>query len=218
MSLITRAFIELYPDLPLNFVPTLEYSRQFKGYRGNIRRQGSSIVVHLSKQWQTVSEDIQIGIIQELFVRLFKKKTHTMNMDLYNHFMRAVHEAVPKTQTHPALQESFKRINRLYFDGMVEQPNLIVKEGLRNLGTYEYGTDTLAITSSLLEKAWLLDYVMFHEVLHKSLKYKNKAGRHHSHTKEFRKKEQTYPNAELLEKELQTFIKNVGRIKPRNWW
>ncbi|MDO8661474.1 MAG: hypothetical protein Q7K43_06290 [Candidatus Woesearchaeota archaeon] len=212
MSLITRAFTELYPDIPLNFVPTLEYSGQFKGYRGNIRRRGSSIVVRLSKQWQTVSEDIQLGIIQELFVRLFKKKVHTMNMDLYNHFMRAVHEAVPKTKSHPMLQESFQRINRLYFDGLIEQPNLVVKEGLRTLGTYEYGTDTLAITSSLLEKTWLLDYVMFHEALHKALKYKSKAGRHHSHTKDFRKREQAYPNAELLEKELQTFIGGKRRL------
>ena len=214
MSLVMRAFTQLYPEAPLTFIPSLEYSGQFKGYRANIRRRGSSIVVRLSKQWEKISEDIQIGIIQELFVKLFKKKAHTLNMDLYHNFMRAVHEAVPKTQSHPVLQESFQRVNRFYFDGMIEQPNLIVKEGLRTLGTYEYGTDTLAITAALLEKTRLLDYVMFHEILHKALKYKSNAGRQHSHTTEFRKREQAYPHAELLEKELHAFV----RSKQLSWF
>ena len=206
MNLLEKAFRDVYPEKPLDFVPTIKYSGKFKGYRANIRKHNHSIIISMSKQWKGVAADIQIGLMQELLVKLFKQKKHTLSMDLYNNFIRHVHIAVPKTKTHPVLQESFRRVNRLHFDGMIEEPNLTISNGTNTLGTYEYGTDTIAISSHLLPHPHLLDYVMYHEMLHKQEKFTSKFGTHRHHTHRFRQQEHAYPNAELLEKELQRLV------------
>lgn len=215
MNLLEKAFRELYPNKPLNFVPIVEYSGKFKHYRGNIRKDSKSITVRLSKEWKTVTPDIQIGIIQELLVKLYGKKVRTTNMDLYNHFLKSVHIAVPKTKTDPLLEESFRRVNRLYFHGMIDQPNLAWSNGTSTMGSYEYGADIIMISNLLKENLHLLDYVMFHEILHKKHKFVAQGTRHHSHTKAFREEEKAYPNHELLEKELERLSYNGKRKKAR---
>jgi len=208
MSVLARAFVGLWPDKPFEFVPIVEYSGRLKGYHARIERRGKIISLILSKQWQGVAQDIQVGLAQDLLVRLFKEKAHTTAMDLYHHFLRGVAAVVPKTKSNPLLQESFRRVNGLYFGSMVDEPNLVLSDGTRTLGTYDYGTDTIRITEFLLDKPSLLDFVMYHEILHKCHKYHAKNGRTHHHTAMFREAERAYPNASLLEEEL---AKAVGR-------
>lgn len=209
MNLLAQAFTELWSEKRMEFIPVVKYSAKWKGYRASIRRQGHIITASLSKQWQDVSADIQIGLIEELLLRLFHEKrqtAQTINMDLYANFIRGIHVAIPKTKTHPLLAESFARVNRFFFANALEEPNFALSQGMRVLGKYEYGTDTISITESLLDRQELLDYVMYHEMLHKHHKFITKKGRQRHHSVSFRKDEKSYPNAELLEKELGRFI------------
>ena len=216
--LVEKAFRALYPHKPLDFVPSLKYSGKFKGYRANIRKRGHSIVVSLSNQWKDVSPDIQAGLVQELFVRLFKEKAHTLNMDLYHSFIKNLASVTPKHKTHPVLEESFRRINKLQFDGILDVPNFALSSGTNILGTYEYAIDTITISDVLLAKPWLLDYVMFHEMLHKHHKYSAKNGRARHHTTQFRNQEKAYPNAALLEQELSRLVSAEKRRRAWRLW
>ena len=86
----------------------------------------------------------------------------------------------------------------------MEVPNLIWgKESTHKLGSYDYGTDTVTISTILKDDLELLDYVMHHEMLHKKHKFKSKYGRTHAHTKAFRDDEKKFPNQPILERRLE---------------
>jgi len=214
MNLVEKAYTELF-EKEISKECVLKYSGRFKGYNANIRMDRDEILVNMSKQWRGVSKEIQKGLIQELLARLFKSKRHTIHIDLYHSFIKNMSNFAPKVHTHPVLQESFSRVNEMLFNGMMQEPNLKIGNGINKLGTYEYATNTITISKILLQDETLMDYVMYHEMLHKKHKYK--AGRRRTlyHSKAFKEDERKFPNAELLEKDLS---KLVRKKKMFSWW
>jgi len=211
MSVLEQAYKELYPEgTSKNFV--LKYSGKFRGYNANIRMSWGEITINMSRQWKGVSPDIQKGLMQELLVRMFKTKKQTINMDLYHNFIKSLSSVAPKTQTHPVLEESFERVNEAFFNGMMEQPNLRIGKGVNRLGTYEYATDTITISSILMENENLRDYVMYHEMLHKKHQYTAKKGRSRHHSTEFLRDEKKFPHAEQLEIELHKLVRQKKKF------
>jgi len=204
--MLKQAIDELYSNFPYTY--SLKYSGKFKAYRANIRLCNNHVTLGLSKKWKSVGKEIQIGLIQELLLKLFKRrlkpsKKNTENIELYNLFMKKIHIAAPKTKTHPLLEASFDRVNRKYFLGLLDKTNLVWgNNSVRKLGSYEYGTDTIMISSILREDLELLDYVMYHEMLHKKHKFERRNGKSYHHTSEFRQMEKKFENAELLERRL----------------
>lgn len=212
MMLAERAFGELFPGKNLEYTCVVSYSGHFSGYNANVRlnRFTKTITFNLSKQWRGVDEAIKLGLLQDMLLRILKKKGNTVSMDLYHNFIRSVHVAIPKTKSDPLLEESFNRVNALFFSGFVEKPNLVVgKDNIRTMGHYNYGTDTITISSVLLNHVDLLDYVMYHEVLHKKDKFSSKNGRNLHHSHNFRMKEQSYPNSKELEEKLSRIVRKT---------
>ena len=57
---------------------------------------------------------------------------------------------------------------------------------------------------------------MYHELLHKYHKFKQKNGRSSFHTKEFRQAEALYPHQQEIEKEIELIIKqNKKKLSPK---
>lgn len=194
----------------------IDYGR-LRGYNARIRMTQSRIEVQASRQWEEVSPEIQKGLVQMLLARLFKVKKKTINMDLYHNFIRSLPKVAPKRYTHPILEDSFKRVNERFFGGLMQQPNLRLGKGINRLGTYEYATDTIKITEYLLEHPHLMDYVMYHEMLHKKHQYKEGVQRTQHHSAQFREDEAKFPNAEQLEKELQRLAGKQKRAWHSFW-
>ncbi len=108
-------------------------------------------------------------------------------------------------------------MNELYFNGMMLQPNL--KFGGKNfhtLGTYSYTDDTIMISSVLKKDMHLLDYVMYHEMLHKKLQYKKSGKKTMHHTSEFKKLEKKFHDQDI-EKKLQRFVRRE-KLKKNFFW
>ena len=203
-SLIKEAFQQLYPDKELKYSVSLKYSRKFKPYNANVKLRGNNLTFSLSRDWKKISKEIQIGLIQELMVKILKDKKKTINIELYNLFMKNIHIAVPKAKTDIILEESFNRVNEAYFNGMIDKPNMQWgNASTSKLGSYEYGSDTITISTIFRSvKQELLDYVMYHEALHKKFKFQNKNGRNLHHSNEFKKMEEKFENRDLIEKEI----------------
>lgn len=209
MDLINDAFKRLYPEKELDFHSSLKYSGRFNGYNANIRHNKflNKVDVSLSKKWREIDEEIQIGLIQSLLLKIFKGRKKTMNTDMYNIFMKKIHIAIPKIHFDPVLESSFNRVNERYFFELIEKPNLKWGSYSRTkLGSYDYGSDTITMSRIFEKNSDLLDYVMYHEVLHKKHKFENKNGRNYSHTKEFRIKEKEFENADIMEKKISGLI------------
>ena len=208
MNIAEKAFKELFPNKILRRKMIVSYSKAFKDYNGNVQYSISWMKFKLSHKWKNVSEEIQIGLIQNLLLKVYKTKNkNTINMDLYESFLRNIGDY---TKVEPApieLEESFNRVNEKYFSGMMDMPNLIWgSHSFSKLGSYEYGSNTIMMTKVLEEDKELLDYVMYHELLHKKHKFHTKNGRSHHHTKKFREDERKFENPDV-EKKLEQFLR-----------
>ena len=218
-ELIIEAFQQLYPEKELKYSVSLKYSRKFKPYNANVKLYRNNLMFNLSRDWKKISKEIQIGLIQELMAKILhesnasehrSKRTRsqltkkTMNIELYNLFMKNVHLAVPKTKTDEVLEESFNRVNEIYFNEMLDKPNLRWgNNSTSKLGSYEYGSDAITISTIFKdERRELLDYVMYHEMLHKKFKFQNKNGRNLHHSSEFKKMEAKFENKDMIEMEI----------------
>jgi hypothetical protein len=205
MSLVESAVRELYPDKEFNYNASIKYSGKFKPYNANVRLRGRNLIFNLSRNWRTVSKEIRIGLIQELLVKVVRDKSfkRTSSMDLYTIFIKKAEIAAPKTKIDPFLAVSFERVNEKYFNGMIEKPNLVWHDSSRRLGTYEYGSDTISMTKALRDADQdVLDYVMYHEILHKKYKFVNKNGRNYHHTTQFKNKEKEFKNQAEIERKI----------------
>lgn len=217
-NLIEECFSELYPNKDSGrYVFELKYSGKFSSYNGNVKYgkkifDCERITFCLSKNWIGVDKQIQKGIIQHLMQKMFKTKIKTINQDLYESFLKNVHIAVPKKNLDPTLKECFERVNEKYFLGLVEMPNLVWgTESFRKLGSYEYGSDKISVSrvfENIPDKDIdLLDYVMFHEMLHKVHKFKTTNGRSLHHSKKFKQAETHFDSEKDIEKRLTNFLR-----------
>ncbi len=214
--LVEEAFNSLHPESS-GCTFSLKYSAKFNPYNANVRLKGSSIEFNLSKKWKTVSREIQIGLIQSLLVKILKSKVrlkNTTNIDMYNIFIKKVHISVPKTKSDPVLSQSFDRVNERYFYGLIEKPNLEWHSSINKLGSYEYGSDTISISRILHGKETeLLDYIVYHEMLHKKQKFESRGLRNYHHTPEFRRKEKEFDNQKEIENKIKALSGPGLKIK-----
>lgn len=213
MNLVETAFSRLWPGKEFDYDVSIEYSRRFTPYNANVKIRGRSITFNLSKEWDKVNEEIQIGLIQSLLVKIFKAKGTTTNIDLYNLFIKKLHISIPKTRIEPALKESFDRMNEKYFYGLVEIPNLEWGGSTTTkLGCYNYQTDTITI-STIFQDAdlGLLDYVMYHEMLHKKHKFRNVGNRSMHHTGKFKQQEMEFEGHDGAEEGIKRLIRRSKR-------
>src|SRR3989338_9836629 len=121
MSIIEESFKQLYPEKEFNYSAVLEYSGKFRGYNARVQLNKFSrqLTFKLSRKWDGVNKDIQMGLIQSLLARILKDKVSTMQIDLYELFLKNLSDTLPRTKTHPVLEESFTRVNEKYFAGLM---------------------------------------------------------------------------------------------------
>jgi predicted metal-dependent hydrolase len=207
MNIAEKAYFELtekHSDKEIY----VKYNNKFSDYGANIRMNQYKIEARMSSKWKNIDENIQIGLLQELFAKMFKIRKTTMQMDLYNSFVKKLHLTIPKDNSDEILLDSFRRVNEEYFSGLFDEPNLRwASKNFTRLGTYDYKKDLVTI-SSLFNDApeEFIDFIMYHELLHKKESFVSKNGRNYYHTKEFRQKEKAFKNKNI-EKELKKFIR-----------
>jgi hypothetical protein len=95
------------------------------------------------------------------------------------------------------LDESFERVNKKYFDGLLTKPSLVWNRTLtmRKFGHYQPGRDTLMLSISLDDSrvpAFVIDFVMYHELLHKKHGAASVNGRRQAHSPTFRADERLF--------------------------
>ncbi|HSQ27181.1 MAG TPA: hypothetical protein VLM80_08645 [Anaerolineales bacterium] len=121
---------------------------------------------------------------------------------------------------HQNLQTIFERVNMRYFNNQVQMPQLSWSNSLtyRKYGHYQPSTDSLMLSVSLDDAKvpeYVLDFVMYHELLHKHLGFYSRNGRRISHHTEFRKQETMFPQYEQAQKYLEMLGRKVKKTKKR---
>ncbi len=222
MGIVEEAFSRLFPGTDFLFSANISYSGKFKPYNANAKRAGTRLVFSLSREWKKVSDEIVIGLIQELLLKMLRKKAiATTNMELYNSFIKNLHLTAARTEDDEQLGEAFERVNARYFFSSVEKPNLKWGQGSRRkLASYDYHTDTITVSSLFKTAAEeIIDYLVYHELLHKKLKFHSSrgSGRSIHHGKRFRQMEKGFENSQQIEKQIERFVRSSGIKKLFGW-
>jgi hypothetical protein len=199
----------------------VKYSGHFKNYNANAKYTNHYLQFNLADNWEAIDEDIQQGLIESLMVKIYKiKNIKTENMKLYEDFMKGLSKYAKKHTHDPILESSFHRVNERFFNGMSDKPNLIwAGESFNKLGSYEYSSDTIYISTIFKEltlaEIHFLDYVMYHELLHKKHQFQMKNGRHHAHTTAFREDEAKFGVG--MEEELTKWLHSKKKTSFIDW-
>lgn len=112
------------------------------------------------------------------------------------------------------LAAAFERVRVRYFDGALPRPRLTWSRTFtgRKFGHYDPMRDTVMISSTLDRgdvPGCVLDFVMYHELLHKQLGIDWRAGRALVHTSEFRAAEQRFADHAEAERHLKRLAAEV---------
>ena len=214
MGLAVVAYKGLFPSRVEKRALEVSYSARFKPFNANAKYDSKKIVFNLSRNWLDFSEELRIGLIQHLLTKIIKAEySMTFELDLYLKFVSNLSKYSKVDKCDPELLDSFNRVNEEYFEGGVSRPNLVWgSSSLSKLGHYEFTTDTVLISSVLRNQSVLLDYVMYHELLHKKLGFKRGGKRLFHHSKEFREEEAKF-KVKDVEKKLKVFLRKKKLIK-----
>ena len=119
---------------------------------------------------------------------------------------------------HFDLQQVFEQVNQTYFAGKMKAPVLVWNKTITHLkfGHYQPNTDTVMISISLdnaKTPAYVIDYVMYHELLHRQMGTSKNGSRTYAHTKSFRQAEARFPKQQQAESYLNDLSKSITRGK-----
>ncbi len=209
MNLIQEAYSRLFPGKEFPFAAKLSYNLRLSDFNSNLRYYQDHLEVNLNLQWKDIDDEIKIGLIQTLLLKVLKQKKNTQNIELYHNFLKNIPLLTSKNKSDPQLDASFRRVNQQFFEGKLEKPNLEWgSDSHRKLASYNLHRDTVTF-STLFREAPLemIDYLMYHELLHKLQQFTHKNGRSFFHTREFRKEEKKYPDYENMEKDIQKLLR-----------
>ena len=95
------------------------------------------------------------------------------------------------------LNEVFERINTVYFQGEIKRPKLFWSKSLtrRKFGHYDWVGDAVMISRTLDDfnvPAYVVEFVMYHELLHKTMGLRWSGQRQYAHTAEFYREEKRF--------------------------
>ena len=110
------------------------------------------------------------------------------------------------------LDEVFDRVNHAYFDGSLDKPKLCWSRSYskRKFGHYEPSRDRVVISLNLDTKkvpSYVVEFVMYHELLHTVHGHRTQNGRQMVHTPEFRIDERKFKQYSQAEKHLGRLVR-----------
>lgn len=99
----------------------------------------------------------------------------------------------------------FNKLNKEYFHQQLDQPRIMwsARRSKRRLGYYDPQSDTITINrrfDSQDTPQILVEYILYHEMLHKSLGIREVNGRRYAHTNVFKKAEKRFKDYQRAEK------------------
>jgi hypothetical protein len=118
------------------------------------------------------------------------------------------------------LDEIFASMNQRYFGGYIRKPTLTwsAKKTYRILGHHDSTHDTISISRSLDSRdvpRYIVEYVLFHEMLHVAHPAKQINGRRYYHTPEFKRDERLFARYEEAEAWIERNVRKLKRAARR---
>ncbi|MGN6594243.1 MAG: SprT-like domain-containing protein [Terriglobales bacterium] len=210
-------FRELKPRTPL---PEMEIAfYPFTQLSHTIRLREGRILVRLSDLLQTAPEPVMEALAHILLRKLYRRPIPETYNARYRRFIgqkaivqqshlirqiRGRKRLEGPEGEHYHLDEIFEELNQRFFQGWMARPNLswAAEAARRNLGHYDPAHNAILISrvfDSARVPRTLLEYVMYHEMLHLRFPVRMRGSRRCVHSAEFRAEERRFPGWEAAE-------------------
>jgi hypothetical protein len=110
------------------------------------------------------------------------------------------------------LEESFNRVNNQYFNGNIPKPRLVWSRtfNCRKFGHYDIAHEIVMVNSSLDNPevgVFTVDFIMYHELLHKKLGAKSNGKNIIFHDREFRRQEKMFAEFNKARRQLSSLTR-----------
>lgn len=224
-----NAFRSLNGKYEINEISVEYYS--YIGINHTIRLRNGAIFVRISDIFEDAPAEVHASLARILVSKLLRKKVPPAANEIYNQYAskkeirarafenkRQKGRKVITTSKGDVydLEEIFRQMNDLYFDSKIKKPTLTwsARGTFRRLGHHDAAHDTIVISKSLDDRKvprYVVEYVVFHEMLHIFHPAKLQNGRRYHHTPEFRRDERKF----AFYKESEKWIENNSRFLKR---
>ncbi len=211
------------PPVSVEFYP-------YSGINHTIRIRNGRAFVRISEACRNMVPEGQRALAYILVAKLFRRRAAKIYQETYNAAIKTEdiqslaleHKGrrrkkiiVPPEGDIYDLNELFEDVNTKFFGGAIKKPVLSwsQKKTWRVLGHHDATQDTIVISRSLDTPdtpRFIVEYVMFHEMLHIAHPTKHVNGRRYNHTPEFRRDERKFPHYRAAENWIE---KNVNRLR-----
>lgn len=228
-----KAFQNYNGKYEINEINVEYYS--YIGINHTIRLRNGKIFVRISDIFKDAPPEVHDALAVILVSKILRRKIPASANEIYGAY--AANEEIRKTAFESKkqkgrkrvtsskgeiydLEEIFRQMNDLYFDGGIKKPTLTwsLRGTFRRLGHHDAAHETIVISKSLDDKKvprYVVEFVVFHEMLHIFHPAKIQNGRRYHHTPVFRRDEKKFAFYEESENWIESnsrFLKRKAKI------
>ncbi|MBK9164678.1 MAG: SprT-like domain-containing protein [Acidobacteria bacterium] len=229
--------VELYRDVIGHYDPersgiTVHVSfYPYIGINQTIRVRDGQIYVRIAEICWEMPIEIHKALAYVLVAKLFRRRVPKRARELYTNYISSPEMRERATASRRErgrkvitgtsgaiydLEELFSDLNAKYFWGTLRKPTLTwsAKPTFRILGHFDSHHDTIVISRSLDSTdvpRLVIEYVMYHEMLHVFHPTVHHNGRRYNHTPEFRRDEERFENFEEADRWIEQNARKLKR-------
>ena len=203
----------------------------YVGINHTIRLRSGRAYVRIGEICRDMPADAQRALAYILVSKLFGKRVPAEARDAYSSFIKTGElreRAVERKRAHGRkvvtgsagraydLNEIFDLLNEKYFNGALKKPVLTwsVRKTYRILGHHDSTHDTVVVSRSLDSPSvphFVVEYVVYHEMLHIHYPTVHHNGRRYNHTAAFRRDEQKFTHFHAAERWIELNVRKLKR-------
>ncbi len=212
------------PEIEVSFYPYI-------GINHTIRVRDGKVFVRLAEVCRDMPLDIHKALAIILVSKLLRKKISPNILETYRGFVKnqELREKVLENKRTKGrkiittakgeiydLEEIFTHLNQIYFDGKIKKPTLSwsAKKTYRILGHHDAAHETIVVSRSLDDKKtpkYVVEFIVFHEMLHIFHPTQHRNGRRYNHTPQFRRDERKFAFFDEAESWIEQNVKRLKR-------
>jgi predicted metal-dependent hydrolase len=201
----------------------------FANLNNTIRLRQGRVLVRLSDLLEGAPQPVLHAILHILIAKLYRKPVDPAQSARYRKFtgsraMAAKTHIIRQARgrkrietaqgRHYHLEEIFEDLNRRFFHGLMARPQMTWSgnDSRRSLGHYDPAHNTIVVSRALDRPAvprHVVEYLVYHEMLHLRHPVKLRGSRRCVHSKEFKEEEKLFPQFE----EAKRYLRHSGTIE-----
>lgn len=208
---------------------------RYVGINHTIRVRDGNVYVRIAEVCHDMPLSAHRGLARILVGKLYGRRTPPGARDAYESYIKSVDvrdRADDSRKSHGRkivtgtkgevydIDEIFDSLNFWYFGSRLSKPTLTwsPRKSFHILGHHDSTHDTISISKSLDSTSvprFVVEYVMFHEMLHIAHPTVHHNGRRYNHTAAFRRDERRFPQYHEAERWIEMNISKLKRAAKR---